>query len=305
MIGGHGGAQMTYDLADRHDDGCCCGNNQGQQSMWIFALAIIALIFFGRGGFGFGGDGGRGAGSEALVLGASGLMNQNDHIQDTVNFNGAMLQRSIDHNADVLQIQNLEKELCGINANVLKSWGELSKEVAIENGHLAKEIAIGNGVLGKETALGFGRTELELAKMSGKTDLEMCKGFGHTAQIIDRNRFDTLREFKNAELRAQECCCETNRHIDKVQFQVEKDKCEVMGAIAKSEAKVLEVLAINRMKDLEDRLAKAELGLSQQRQNEYLVQMIKPCAIPAYPACNPNVPPSFNGFNPFEQKCGC
>ena len=92
----------------------------------------------------------------------------------------------------------------------------------------------------------------------------------------------------------QTCCCETNRNIDSVRYDMGKGFCDVATAIhAEGEATraLINANTVQALRDkLEDRdreLMTANFQLSQQAQNAYLLGEIRPVARPAYITCSP------------------
>lgn len=101
----------------------------------------------------------------------------------------------------------------------------------------------------------------------------------------------------------QTCCCETNRNIDAVRFENAKNTCEITTAIHNEGEATRALINANTMQALRDKLADkdrelmtANFQLSQQAQNAYLINEIRPCAKPAYVTCSPYTTASF---------CGC
>ncbi len=120
----------------------------------------------------------------------------------------------------------------------------------------------------------------------------MKDGFYATREGIAENRFA-----------AQQCCCETNRNIDSVRFDMSKGFCDVAGAIHAEGEATRALINANTIQDLRDKLEARDrevmvrdFQLSQLAQNQYLVNEIKPCAKPAYITCSPYTTSSF---------CGC
>lgn len=131
------------------------------------------------------------------------------------------------------------------------------------DGFYAQNTAIMNGFHGVDTAL--------------------CQGFtGVNANIA------------NLGYQMKDCCCETNRNIDAVRYENSRNTCEIVNAIREDGNATRALINANTMQDLRDKIADkdrelmtANFQLSQQAQNAYLINEIKPCAIPAYLTCSP------------------
>lgn len=112
---------------------------------------------------------------------------------------------------------------------------------------------------------------------------DLCTGFNAVNAGINESRFA-----------AQQCCCETNRNIDAIRYENSKNTCDIVNAIREDGNATRALINANTMQDLRDKVAErdrelmsANFQLSQQAQNQYLVNQIKPCAIPAYITCSP------------------
>ena len=102
----------------------------------------------------------------------------------------------------------------------------------------------------------------------------------------------------------KDCCCGINRNIDAVRFENAKNTCDITTAIhAEGEATraLINANTVQALRDkLEDKdreLMTANFQLSQQAQNAYLINEIRPCARPAYITCSPYTTASFCGCN--------
>lgn len=111
----------------------------------------------------------------------------------------------------------------------------------------------------------------------------MLQGFSSLGNQIAENRFA-----------AQQCCCETNRNIDAVRYEAQKNTCDITTAIHAEGEATRALINANQMQDLRDKLEArdrqlmtAQFQLSQQAQNAYLVDQIRPSARPAFITCSP------------------
>ena len=125
---------------------------------------------------------------------------------------------------------------------------------------------------------------------------DLCAGFNSVNNGIAENRFA-----------AQQCCCETNRNIDNVRFEGSKNTTEITNAIHAEGEATRALINANTMQELRDRLEARDrdilardFQLSQLAQNQYLVNTIKPCPIPAYLTCSP-----YASISASAPTCGC
>ena len=112
---------------------------------------------------------------------------------------------------------------------------------------------------------------------------DLCAGFNSVNNGIAENRFA-----------AQQCCCETQKGIMENRYAAEKNTCEITNAIHAEGEATRALINANTMQELRDRLEARDrdilardFQLSQLAQNQYLVNTIKPCPIPAYLTCSP------------------
>ena len=108
--------------------------------------------------------------------------------------------------------------------------------------------------------------------------------------------------FYGVQANVKDCCCTTNRNIDAVRFDMSKGFCDVAGAIHAEGEATRALINATTMQELRDKLADrdrelmtANFQLSQQAQNAYLINEIRPCARPAYITCSPYTTASFCG----------
>ena len=120
----------------------------------------------------------------------------------------------------------------------------------------------------------------------------LCDGFYATREGIAENRFA-----------AQQCCCETNRNIDGLRYDMSKGFCDVAGVIHAEGEATRALINANTVQALRDKLADRDrdvmirdFQLSQQAEKIALINELRPCAKPAYITCSPYTTQSF---------CGC
>ena len=122
-------------------------------------------------------------------------------------------------------------------------------------------------------------------------------GFYGTQAAVKDGFYGTQADIKD-------CCCTTNRNIDAVRYDMSKGFCDVAGAIHAEGEATRALINQNTMQALRDKLEEkdralltANFQLSQQAQNAYLINEIRPCARPAYITCSPYTTQSFCGCN--------
>lgn len=145
----------------------------------------------------------------------------------------------------------------------------------------------------------------------GYTQLELANG-------VNMN----IMQGNNA-LQAQiaQCCCDVREGISGVNYnlatqacnigrQIERgfadtnynlatQNCATLQAIDKVGDRIIDYMSQEKMQTLRDENQALRLAASQQAQNNYLVNELRPCPIPAYITCNP-----FAQTN-YVNGCGC
>ena len=90
---------------------------------------------------------------------------------------------------------------------------------------------------------------------------------------------------ENARFAAQQCCCETNRNIDGVRYDAQKNTCDITTAIHAEGEATRNLMQQNEIQQLRDRIQRAELRDAM-------------CGVVRYPMATTYT----SGGNPF---CGC
>ena len=115
------------------------------------------------------------------------------------------------------------------------------------------------------------------------TNAGMKDGFYGIQGALAENRFAQ-----------QSCCCETNRNIDAVRYEMSKGFCDVAGAIHAEGEATRALINANTMQDLRDKLEARDrdvmirdFQLSQLSQSATLLGELRPIAKPAYITCSP------------------
>lgn len=244
-------------------------NNDGFGSdgnwAWVLIFLIFALGGFGRNGYGFGGGIGSGA-TDNYVLASD----------------FATLQRQIDSSTATLErkADATQQGLC--------------------DGFYAMNTGMLNGFSGVQQA--------------------MCQGFSGINQAISNSAFNTERGLWNLSSQFADCCCQTQRAIDGVNYNMAMNTNAIQNAMCLNTRDLIEnqnanyralhdELVANRIEDKnaqiqaqQNEINALRLAASQERQNTYLIDQLKPCPIPAYITCNPYQSYNYTGCN---SGCNC
>ena len=236
---------------------------------WVLIFLIFAFGGWGRNGYGFGGGTGSGA-TDNYVLASD----------------FATLQRQIDSSTATLE----------------------RKADATQQGHC-------NGFYAMNTGMLNGFSGVQQA---------MCQGFSGINQAIATNGYETRLGTQNLASQLANCCCDIKEGIQGVNFNMAQNTCALQNTMNMNTRDIIESnnanyralhdeIVANRIEDKnaqiqaqQNEINALRLSASQERQNTYLINQLKPCAEPAYIVPNPNCCYNYgiNGYG-YNNNCGC
>ncbi len=97
-----------------------------------------------------------------------------------------------------------------------------------------------------------------------------------------------------------DCCCDIEKMNMQNRFDAQAFNCNTLQAIDKLGDRIIDYMSAEKTQALRDENMALRLAASQAKQNQYLIDQIKPCPVPAYITCNPYA--ASYGFN---GGCGC
>ncbi|MBR2492010.1 MAG: hypothetical protein IKB64_00900 [Paludibacteraceae bacterium] len=146
----------------------------------------------------------------------------------------------------------------------------------------------------------------------------LCQGFNGTNTAIYQNGFNTERGLWNVSSQIADCCCQTQRSIDQVNYNTAMNTNAIQQTLCGNTRDIIEAsnanfralhdeIVANRMEDKnaqiqaqQNEINALRLAASQAKQNSYLINELRPCPIPAYITCNP-----YQSYNYNPCGCGC
>ena len=96
-----------------------------------------------------------------------------------------------------------------------------------------------------------------------------------------------------------DCCCDLEKMNMQNRFDAQAYNCNTLQAIDASTDRILKYLADEKTQALRDENMALRLAASQAKQNQYLINELRPCPIPAYITCNP-----YAYTSPCNNGCG-
>lgn len=245
------GYALGRDSNDNRNDGMW-GDGMG---MWAW---IILIVLFGGWGFGNGGFGGWGAGANGA----------------NAQFTDAAVQRGFDTQAII-------GKLDGITNGICDSTFALNNTVVGGFNNVARDMCTGFA------AINAGINENRFANQQCCCSIE---------RAIDNSRFDTQTGFNAIGQQISSCCCDIRSGLKDIQYQNATDTCALQTTMLNNTRdiienqnagfrSVLDYLCQEKIADLQQENQTLRLAASQERQNNYLIEQLRPSPVPAYPAC--------------------
>lgn len=234
------------------------GNNNGfggENGAWW--LIIILLFAVGGWGNGFGGGFGGGNGAAENYVLASDF---------------ATLQRQIDSG-----ISSLERKGDTINAGLC-------------DGFYAMNSSLLNGFGNVNTAIMQQGYENRIGQNDIANQIASC--CCTTQQNIKDVQTQSVMNTSAIQQQIQQCCCDNEKATMQAAFDAQRYNCNTLEAIDKLGDRIIDHLNNTETQKLRDENAAYRLAASQQAQNNYLINQLRPAPIPAF-----NVPnPFYGGF---------
>ena len=197
------------------------------------------------------------------------------------------------------------------------------------NGNLNYEI--GKVATSNDVAVGFAQS----ATLNSLNDLKLgqagiqqtlCQGFSGLNTAILQAQNANEKGFAQLGYQLADCCCQTQRAIDGVNYNMAKNACDVTNAIHTSTRDIIDAqrdgtnailnfLTQDKIATLQAENQSLKFAASQTAQNAYLTATIdagnaelirrlgRDCPVPSYLVPNPNCcyTPNFSAYN----GCGC
>lgn len=143
----------------------------------------------------------------------------------------------------------------------------------------------GQGLTQMEMQQGFDTQEI-VRKLDG-INYGLCDGFYAQNTTMLNGFAGVTTAVRDAQFAQQQCCCETNRNIDAVRYEAQKNVCDITTAIHAEGEATRALIQQNEMQALRDKVSELQLAQSQCAQNAYLTGTLRPYPVPAYPVCGP------------------
>ena len=126
--------------------------------------------------------------------------------------------------------------------------------------------------------------------------------------------YQNQQGFNNLGAQLASCCCDIERAIDGVNYNMATQSCDIKNTIQNTTRdiidnqncntrSILDFLVNDKISTLQAENQALKFQASQSAQNAYLVNELRPCPIPAYITCNPYA--ASYGYSNNGCGCGC
>lgn len=159
------------------------------------------------------------------------------------------------------------------------SFGNGGNQMGYDLGKVATTNDVASG-FSTSTIMGNQR---EIQNMLYSMQNYVNQGFAGLNTAIMQSGNDTRFAISDLGYRMQDCCCKTQHAIQEVNYNMERNKCDVLAAFNAGIQRVVDLDTARQLREQERYINTLERRAS----NLDLVNMLRPAAIPAYPACSP------------------
>ena len=247
---------------------CTCGNDGygNGDGMWgngAWWIIVLLLFGWGRNGFGgFGGGYGNGNGCGAPCA------------------TQADVRSAVDQQTLISKIDQ-------------QTYGLADSFTALNN-------TLNNNFRGVDNAictLGY-----QGAQHASNLSAQLAQCCCDTRAAIQDNTTQGVFNTNTLSRQISDCCCDLEKMNMQNRFDAQAYNCNTLQAIDKLGDRIIDHLNAEKTQALRDENQALRLAASQAKQNQYLIDQIKPCPVPAYITCNPYAAAYGYGYN---NCCGC
>lgn len=264
-------------------DGNGNGFFNGDGSWWVILLFLFALGGWGGFGNGFGGNNG-----------LNGVLTRADLCQD---MNFADVENGVRGIA-----QSIGDNFCNTNTNLVTGFDGV--QTSLISGFDGVQNSLISGFDGVQQAF----ATANLASLQNTNAIQQSIN----GLAIDgmQDRFANQQGINAIQTQISQCCCDNKANIADIKYTMATDTCALQTSLANATRdivdnanantrSILDFLVQDKISELESENQTLKLAASQQAQNNYLVEALRPSPVPAYAV---PAPYPYNGFN---NCCGC
>lgn len=113
------------------------------------------------------------------------------------------------------------------------------------------------------------------------------QGFYGLNTSVIQNGYETREAIRDLGFRMQDCCCQTERAIDSVNFNAERNKCDIINAFNAGVQRLVDLDVARQMREKDMIIENLKDDARSLKLGNYIVDKILPPARPAYLTCSP------------------
>ena len=159
-----------------------------------------------------------------------------------------------------------------------------------------------------------------IASTTASVQQTLCQGFNGVNSAINTSGYETRNAINGVASQLADCCCKTQSAIKDVNYNIAMQTNSINQTLCNGFRDVIDSqnanyralhdeIVSNRIEDKnaqitaqQNQINALQLAASQQAQNNYLVNQLRPCPVPAFITCNPYTGTTYSGSC---SGCGC
>lgn len=122
-----------------------------------------------------------------------------------------------------------------------------------------------------------------------------------TREAIQSNTTQGVMNTNAIQRQISDRCCDIEKMNMQNRFDAQTYSCNTLQAIDKLGDRIIDYMATEKTQALRDENQALRLAASQAHQNQYLIDQLRPCPVPAYITCNPYAA----SYGYANNSCGC
>ena len=173
--------------------------------------------------------------------------------------------------------------------------GGSSEFVGYELGKVATQADVASGfnnsaVLSSLNDIKLGQAQMQNFINQGFAGLNtsLLQGFAGVDNAVCTLGYQTQAGFNALAHQISDCCCQTNRAIDGINYNMAKNTCDIIQANTANTQRVIDFLTNEKIEALRAENTALKGRISNDTQSAYLLDRLSPCPRPAYVVPNPN-----------------
>lgn len=110
----------------------------------------------------------------------------------------------------------------------------------------------------------------------------------YTSSMANMQGFNGIgKDLASLGYQMSQCCCETNRSIDALNYNASKNTCDIITAGNANTQLIVDTIKNGEIQALRDKVTDYQIATSNAAQTATLINAIHPAPVPCYTTCNP------------------